>query len=85
MSGTTGVLVQSKKHKRRNGEGISPHGEHELFEELAEEQRLRLLAEQETQRLRQKIENYERRMEKYEERLDKMMTLLEKYEKGRGD
>jgi hypothetical protein len=75
-SKTTGAFFQSKKRKhgiegetgRQNGDG--------LFEELAEERRLRLLAEQENHQLRQKLENYEGRMQKYEERLDRMMTLF---------
>jgi hypothetical protein len=78
-SKTTGALLQSKKRKngsegetgRQNGDG--------LFEELAEERSLRVLAEQENHQLRQKLENYEGRMQKYEERLDRMMTLFEKH------
>lgn len=54
-----------------------------LEEELEEERRLRLLAEQEIQQLRQKLEKYEERMERNEERLDKLMNFLEEY-KGPG-
>lgn len=78
-SETTGALFQSKKRKRGSGGETGRHSGDELFDELAEERRLRLLVEQENQRLRQKIENYEGRMQKYEERLDKMMTLIEEH------
>lgn len=82
-SETTGALLQSKKRKCGSEGETSRHGGDGLFEELTEERRLRLLAKKETQRLRQKIENYEERMEKYEERLDRMMTLIEEH-KGEG-
>jgi len=78
-SETTGALSQSKKRKRGSEGETSRHSGDGLFDELAEERRLRLLAEQENQRLRQKIENYEGRMQKYEERLDRMMTLIEEH------
>ena len=69
------------KKRKRGGDGeLDTHSLNELegehAGELAEKRRLRLLAEQENQRLRQKLEKYEERMEKYEERLDRMMTLF---------
>ena len=48
----------------------------ELERQLAEERRLRLQAQQENERLCQKLDRYEERMIKYEERLDTMMSLL---------
>ncbi|KAH8690090.1 hypothetical protein BGW36DRAFT_67088 [Talaromyces proteolyticus] len=74
--------LQSKKRSRGSGGEINQRtgaNNNSYFEELAEERRLRLLAEQENQRLSHKLENYEGRMQKYEERLDKMMALMESY------
>jgi hypothetical protein len=68
------ALVQPKKRKRESEEKLGYHGGDELFEELIKERKLRLLAEQENQRLHQTIEDYEGRMQKYEERLDRMMS-----------
>ncbi|ERF71356.1 hypothetical protein EPUS_03511 [Endocarpon pusillum Z07020] len=78
-SETTGAIVQSGKRKRESEGELSCHGGDGLFEELTKERRLRLLAEQENQRLHQKVENYEGRMQKYEERLDRMMALIEEH------
>jgi hypothetical protein len=80
LSESTEALLQSRKRKRRSEEETRRYSEDGSFEELAEERRLRLLAEEETQRLRQKLENYEERMKKYEDRLDRMMSLIEKHE-----
>lgn len=73
----TGASLQSKKRKRGSKEETSGANLDKLENELAEERRLRRLAEEDNHLLRQKLENYERRMEKYEERLDRMMSLLE--------
>ncbi|KAF2012006.1 hypothetical protein BU24DRAFT_465580 [Aaosphaeria arxii CBS 175.79] len=74
------ALSQTKKRKHNEHGDLAEHSVNEpsdvLVKELAEERRLRLEAEQENQRLRQKLEKYEERMEKYEERLDRMMTLF---------
>jgi hypothetical protein len=78
-SKTTGVILQSKKRKRGSEGETGRHNEGGIFDELAEERRLRLLAEQENHQLRQKLDNYEGRMQKYEERLDRMMTLFEEH------
>jgi hypothetical protein len=78
-SETTRAIVQSKKRKRESEGELGCHSGDGLFEELTKERRLRLLAEQENQRLRQKMENYEGGMQKYEERLDRMMTLIEEH------
>jgi len=80
-SKTTGAHLQSKKRKRGSEGETGRHNEDELFDELAEERRLRLLAEQENHQLRQKLDNYEGRMQKYEERLDRMMTLFEEHKR----
>ena len=74
-----GAFFQSKKRKYISEEETSQYNGDGLFEELEEERRLRLLAEQENHQLRQKLENYEGRMQKYEERLDIMMPLLKAY------
>lgn len=79
MSKTTGVLLQSRKRKLGSEGGAGQHNGDGLFEELAEERRLRLLTDQENYHLRQKLENYEERMQKYEERMDKIMALLEEH------
>jgi len=79
MSKTTGVPLQSRKRKHGSEGGTGRHNGDGLFEELAEERRLRLLTEQENYHLRQKLENYEERMQKYEERLDRMMAFLEEH------
>ncbi|RFU24370.1 hypothetical protein B7463_g11968, partial [Scytalidium lignicola] len=82
-SETPGAFLQSKKRRHRRDDPTDWQDKDELFEELAEERRLRLLAQQENNQLRQKIENYEGRMQKYEERLDRMMALFEGH-KGEG-
>jgi hypothetical protein len=76
---TAEAPLQSKKRKRGSEEDTSGSNLDRLERELAEERRLRRLAEEDNHLLRQKLENYERRMEKYEERLDRMMTLLEEH------
>lgn len=56
-----------------------------LQQELAGERRLRLQAEQETQAMRQQLQNFEKRLEKSEERVDRLMTLLEKEKEEAND
>lgn len=70
------------KSKKRSHESDGENGQpsrDSFLEELAEERRLRLLANQENCRLQQKLENYEERMQKYEDRLDRMMNLIESH------
>lgn len=74
--------VKSKKRKRISEAELSPYDSDDISNELAEERRLRQLAEQENERLRQRIENYEERMQKYEDRLDRMMSLFQE-QKGK--
>jgi hypothetical protein len=80
-SDITGAPLQSKKRKRRSEEETSGSNLDKLEKELAEEQRLRRLVEEDNHLLHQKLENYERCMEKYKERLDRMMTLLEEHKR----
>ena len=81
-SDITSTILQSKKRKRGSEEETRGLNLDKLEKELAEERKLRLLAEEDNCLLRQELKNYERRMEKYEERLDRMMTLLEEHKKG---
>lgn len=71
-SETTRAHSQLNKRKRRSEGETGRHSGDGLFEELAEERRLRLLVEQDNQRLRWKLENHEERIRKCEERLDRL-------------
>lgn len=84
-------LPRPQKRKRGEDGELDPQREDEPTdghrEEVAEERRLRLEAEQEIRRLRQKLERYEERIERYEKRierkdeqLDETRNRLKKYE-----
>lgn len=75
---------QSKKRKR-GGDGQSgttslDEDADDMIQQLAEERKLRLLAEKENARLRQEVEKYKERMEKCEERMERKEERMEKRE-----
>jgi hypothetical protein len=58
---STEIHSQAKKRKRGSGES-DMHRADKFAEQLAEEKRCRILAEDEVQRLRRKLESYKDRM-----------------------